>query len=121
MADEMSNKKPREKSKKVAKASGYFLVVGGLYTMGLWTFCYLVKPTTNIMKVLPFHSIKSSFKKAREKAESWPILKKLPIQKRGPLVFSICETLVLKSILAPVALPMKVWLAYKLANLSYKN
>lgn len=95
-----------------------FGAIAGTYILVLWSFCYVLSPTKFIIDRLPWQYGKDAFFKARVKAEQSKYLKKIPEAKRSRFSVSFGEMLVLKTMLGPVALPLKIWLTLKLTSLT---
>mmetsp|Transcript_18697 Transcript_18697/g.33828 ORF Transcript_18697/g.33828 Transcript_18697/m.33828 type:complete len:131 (+) Transcript_18697:1020-1412(+) len=92
--------------KNVAKASMYFVGLGTLYTAGLFATCFTLRPTRHLVRVLNWPKLHELYSKVQAKTD----------KNRGRAAEALGETLVLKGILGPVALPLKVWLAVKLVK-----
>jgi hypothetical protein len=56
--------------------------------------------------------------KAHERAKNVFFLKNVPPENRGKLGISFVEMLIFKIMLAPVSLPLKIWLVVKLTKMS---
>jgi len=99
----------------IIRASGFFIGLNVAWITLLWSSCFIIRPTERIINRLPFPRLQAAFAKGQKKAETWRIFKRLPMNVRGVVSVSFCEMLTLKGLLGPVALPVKVWLAAKLA------
>lgn len=99
----------------ILRASGFFVGLNIAYIALLWTSCFLIRPTERIINRLPFPKLQAAFAKGQRNAETWRIFKRLPVNIRGVMSVSFCEMLTFKGLLGPVALPVKIWLAAKLA------
>ena len=120
----MSFEKIKEKLKehgitaeKAAKGVGVFLGISFIWIGVLWSFCYTVSPSRTILKRIPIKYVQDAFKK-KHTADQHPFLQKLPESIRGKAGISFCEMLVIKSLVAPVSLPLKIWLTIKVLSLS---
>jgi hypothetical protein len=95
-------------SEYTGKASMYLVVLASLYTAGLWGTCYMFRPTHYVMQRLTWPRVQAVYAKVQART----------IHGKGRAVLALGETIVLKAVLAPVAFPLRVWLAVKLANMS---
>ncbi|CAG9334038.1 unnamed protein product [Blepharisma stoltei] len=105
-------------SQNLLRATYIFVGLNVVWIGTLWTFCFIVSPTKNIVSKLPWQFVKNAFAKVEYKANAQKHPKRLPEEKRGRLSISFVEMLVMKGLLGPVALPIKLWLAIKLTNFS---
>ena len=104
--------------KSITRGTIIFGAVAGSYVLSLWTICYFLSPTKYIVEHLPWQSLKTAYYKANLKVKNSKMLKNVPEAKRGRLSISFGEMVVLKTILGPVALPAKIWLAVKLTAIT---
>ena len=98
----------------IAWAIGYIIVFDFTYTAGLVGFCYMTNPTHFIIHKLPFAGPKKKLSSLLEKPKNWKFLSMIPEGKRAAATISVCEMLVLKTVLKPLALPAIFWASYKL-------
>jgi len=112
-------------TKNVVTTTGIFAGLNIGYITILWSLCFFTRPTKFIIHRLPYPKLKDSFAqaqlKANEKVKNWKILKRVPAEQRGTVGISFVEMLMLKGMLGPVALPLKLWLAVKLTKLVTQN
>lgn len=94
-------------SKNVAKASLYFVGLGCVYTAGIFGTCFVLRPTRHLVSMLNWPKLRTMYAKVQAKTD----------KKQGRAAEALAEALVVKGILGPVALPMKVWLAVKLVKM----
>jgi len=102
----------------VIRATGFFAGLSVAWVAILWSSCFIIRPTERIISRLPFPRLQAAFARGQEKAEKYKIFKRLPANKRGVVTVSFCEAITLKGMLGPVALPVRIWLAAKLAMMT---
>jgi len=107
--------------KNIAKTTLFFVGISTLYVTSLWGLCYIVRPTQNIIKKLPYPKVKNFFERANTKAENLNMLRRLPQEKRGRFSISFAEMIAVKTLIGPIALPFKIWLAIKLTKLTNRE
>lgn len=95
-------------SKYIAKTSMYFVGLATLYTAGLISTCYMFRPTHYLMQRVTWPRVQALYAKVQAKTS----------QKKGKAAMALGEAIVLKGVLAPVAFPLKIWLAVKLASMN---
>jgi hypothetical protein len=113
-----SEGKGTSQAKNVMKGTVIFGTVAGLYVVGLWGFCYALSPTKHIVNRLPWPSVKKAYATGIEKAKHAKFLHYVPEEYRASLTFSFGEMLALKIMLGPAALPFKIWLTYKILQMT---
>jgi hypothetical protein len=101
------------KPENVAKGVPIFLGISFAWIGILWSFCYAVSPSKTVLSRIPIKYIQDAFKK-QHSIEQHPFLLKIPERIRGRVGLSFCEMLVIKSLVAPISLPLKIWLTIKL-------
>jgi hypothetical protein len=94
------------------KATPIFLGISFIWIGVLWSFCYIFSPSKVILSRLPLKYIRNAFDK--QKSIDHPIIKYLPEKIRGRAGYSFCEMLAIKSLVAPITLPLKIWITIKL-------
>jgi hypothetical protein len=108
--------------KNAAKATGIFLGVSYGWIAVLWSFCFVVGPSKRIMTRIQSAKVQDMYRratlKAHERAKNVFFLKNVPPENRGKLGISFVEMLIFKIMLAPVSLPLKIWLVVKLTKMS---
>lgn len=95
-----------------AKGVTVFLGISFAWIGVLWSFCYLVSPSKTILSKIPIKYIQEAIKR-QHSTDKYPFLQKLPESIRGKAGLSFCEMVVIKSLVAPVSLPLKIWLSIK--------
>ena len=99
---------------KLPKAVGYYLLLNFTYTTAMIGVCYTLSPTHFIVNILPFQGPKTKFAQMLEKPKNWEFLNFVAPHRRGAVSVALCEMLVLKNLLRPMAMPLMFWIAYKL-------
>lgn len=84
-----------------------YLIISTVWTMFLWAFCYLFNPIRRVLSRIPLEFIQKRIKNGQVYDEKY--FKWLPQRVRGKAALALCEMFVMKSITAPLILPLKVW------------
>ncbi|OMJ92189.1 hypothetical protein SteCoe_5061 [Stentor coeruleus] len=97
----------------IIKGTFVFSSIAALYISSIWGFCYVLSPTKYLVNTLKWNYLTKAYDNGMHKAKELRFLQKMPEQYRGRLTISFGEMLALKVLLAPVGLPLKVWLTVK--------
>lgn len=99
---------------KMPWAVGCFIVCDFLYTFALASVCFVYSPTERLVARLPAPKLRAKLAAFKAAPKEWKLLSLVAPHRRPALALSLCEMLVLKSLLRPVALPTLFWVSYKL-------
>mmetsp|Transcript_2467 Transcript_2467/g.5707 ORF Transcript_2467/g.5707 Transcript_2467/m.5707 type:complete len:119 (-) Transcript_2467:225-581(-) len=91
----------------IAKASGFFLVIGVCHTSLLFITCYFLRPTRFIVSHIPIQRVQKAFSSVKDKLDGGG----------GRPAVALAEAAAIKSLMAPVTLPLKIWAAVKLMQM----
>ncbi|CAG9320008.1 unnamed protein product [Blepharisma stoltei] len=103
---------PKEK---ITKSARYMLGISAISMLGLWYLIYAFSPTKRLVAVLPISFLKNGYSALEKRASNMKYPKNLNPQERGRLAISILELIPSNIALAPILLPLKVWLSVKLS------
>ena len=94
--------------KDIPKAIGIFLGISFVWIGVLWSFCYVTNPSKLFLKIFPLNSLKKAFESPTVKNSN--ALNYITTKLSGKAAISFGEMLAIKSLVAPVSLPLKIWL-----------
>lgn len=103
---------PKEKVNQSAKN---MLWISGVYMLGLGFSIYKLSPTKNILNLINISSLKNGYSAIEHRANNLRYPLSMNPAQRGRLAISLLEFLPINFALAPMVLPLKVWLAVKLS------
>lgn len=95
-------------------AIGCFIAFDFIYTLALASLCFAYSPTERLVARLPAPKLRAKLAAFKTTPKEWRILSVVAPHRRAALAMSLCEMLVLKALLRPVALPTLFWVSYKL-------
>jgi hypothetical protein len=105
----------------IPKAAVVHEAMGLTYLLGAWGLCYKAQPTQRLGDMMPNVKAKLMQKgrfsdallKAEAKVESWQWMRKTGLDNKK-LVVGLAESVVMRNVLRPVTIPLKLWLTWKI-------
>lgn len=91
----------------VAKATGFLMLIGFIHTVLLFVFCYFLKPTQFIISHIRIERVQNAFEKVKAKLD----------EGGGRIAVAFAEGAAIKTLTAPVMLPLKIWAAVKITQM----
>ena len=100
-----------------AKGSAIFMGISFVWVGILLGFCYTFSPTKAFLSRIPSKYVQKAYEK-KSLLEHSPLFRRVPERLRGKVAYTFCEMIMVKSLVAPVSLPLKIWLTIKLLTIS---
>lgn len=99
----------------IGKGASVFMGISVAWIGILWTSCYFVSPSKTMLRNIPIKYVQNAFNNLNN-SKVPHFIEKFPEAIRGRAGIAFCEMVVVKALVAPVSLPLKIALTIKILS-----
>lgn len=87
-----------------------FVLIHQVWVLILWIICYFFHPINYILSKIPIKYLQDKISNAKNNSSNNRLFRFLPERLKGKIFLAWCEALAIKTILEPLAFPIKLWI-----------